>query len=84
MAKTTKKTKRARKPVSNGEIKIEANVPLPPKRHTYPFGEMNVGDSFFAENANSVRQASARMSREIDKKFTCRAVEGGVRAWRIE
>ena len=84
MAKTTKKIKRTRKPVSNGEIKIEAGIPLPPKRHTYPFGEMKVGDSFFAENTNSVRQGSARASKETGKKFTCRTVDGGVRAWRIE
>ncbi len=44
-----------------------------------------IGDSFFVPNgAMHVVSAAARMfGKRINMKFLCRAVDGGVRVWRI-
>jgi hypothetical protein len=76
-------------------FEIEKNIPLPPARGPlakYPFGELAVGDSFFVPETQDVagaklsrRMASAAQvsSRRSGAKYSCRAVDGGVRVWRI-
>jgi hypothetical protein len=63
-------------------IEIEKDVPLPHGRHKYPFDEMAVGDSFFAEKvkAKSLRSIAWR---HRPKQFTIRKEEEGVRCWRV-
>lgn len=76
---------------------IEKGIPPPedkPKtRNQYPFNEMKVGDSFFVpfredEDERVVRNkigTAARGARwRTGMKFVSRAVEGGVRVWRVE
>lgn len=71
-------------------IKIEKNISLPLPKSRYPFSELETGDSFFIplvsiNNINSHKQNFFRRRREMkDRKFICRAVEGGVRVWRTE
>ncbi len=71
-------------------MQIEKDVPMPmngvgsPVK--YPFKDMQVGDSVFAEGQDSVGYAAsaARAWGRINgRKFSARTVDGGVRIWRI-
>ena len=74
-------------------IKIEKGVPMvsvartigrPPK---YPFGGMDVWDSFpiSNEDLDSARSQSRRMARLLGRKFQIdRDASGSWRAWRVE
>lgn len=70
-------------------FKIEKGIPLK-QRRSYPFEEMEVGDSFFVGfeegNPNNVRaavysSASSYGSRH-NKRFATRIQGDGVRVWR--
>jgi hypothetical protein len=71
-------------------LKIEKKVPLPVLRKKgptkFPWLEMQVGDSFFVPEGNLVnlRSNASRASGVYQKTFTARAVEGGVRVWRVK
>lgn len=72
------------------EFKIEKGVPLPPKKsggrgRKHPFYEMEVGDSVLVvgKERNIVSGLVGNPSRKYGFKFATRAVEGGVRVWRI-
>ena len=69
---------------------IEQNVPLPPPRNnsSYPFDQLDVGESFLVEcdtnNPNGKRidrnvrsNATSANNRLAPKKFTCRRVVEG-------
>lgn len=77
---------------------IEKNVPYTDattyqgwghRLSSYPFMEMEVGDSIFIEGAKNTstckayKAATAYSSRYRERKFSARKVEGGVRIWRI-
>lgn len=68
-------------------FKIEKGVPAPGRRTKYPFGEMEVGDSFFVEhgNASALSNAACSYARYWKKpfKYSARRVDGGARIWRI-
>lgn len=83
------------------KIKIERGVPIPlvdkPERESkYPFGEMEIEESFFVPNTkpSSMHACISRFkkSKGSERKFTVRSVtekQGdkdveGVRIWRIE
>lgn len=76
------------------DIKIEKNVPISePQRGRnlkYPWPDMKKGDSFFVEGGRAMQQglnASAYVwckRHHPTRKFTTRAVDGGVRVWRIK
>ena len=72
-------------------IQIDKGIAVPDysirgRTPIYPWADMGVGDSFFVSNG---RVAAFRSTcrgacvRHKPKKFICRAVEGGVRVWRI-
>jgi len=76
-------------------FELEKGVPVPKGRRgaKYPIPEMEVGDSFFIPTKD--RAESARFRNSINgvcryakvgssKEFTLRAVEGGLRCWRIK
>lgn len=73
------------------KIKIEKNIPLPPKRNKYPFNKMEIGDSIFCAGKNtkllraSVFSASAQWAKRNNKgvKFTSAKEGSGIRIWRI-
>lgn len=74
-------------------IAIEKAVPLPethrPVRTSkYPFGAMEVGDSFLAQDikATTMYSSVARYVKASGntKKFTVRSVSDGVRVWRTQ
>ena len=76
-------------------FKIEKNKPIPRKNKykSYPFKNMEIGDSFFVpltkdtdkhSLGNNIRSATHPIRR--NKKFTTRWIpaENGFRCWRIE
>jgi hypothetical protein len=71
-------------------IKIEKNVPIPKPRSNYskyPFGEMEVGDSFVVldEDRTKIAPAVSWYGKRNNKKFTVRNLPDGVcRVWRIK
>jgi hypothetical protein len=73
---------------TNGEIKIESGVPLPPhqaRNAKYPFSAMQIGDSFFVPNVTVSSLAGCMAHarhRDAGRIYTSRTVEGGVRVWR--
>ena len=79
--------------MSDVKYAIEKGVALPDyyRVSTYPFGDMEVGDSFFVpfgdEDLNSistrVHSAVGQRNRREKRKFTTRRVSGGMRVWRI-
>lgn len=69
-------------------IQIEQNVRFPVGRGVYPFGDMDLGDSFLLtteRRANAARVASIRYVKKYQPtwEFKVRKVEGGWRLWRI-
>lgn len=76
-------------------FEIEKNIPIPkpPTGFTkYPFGEMEIGDSFFMRCSEAdvlklktrIRGATRpfRKRRNTTARFEVRRVSGGVRCWR--
>ena len=80
---------RKAKPVlaSASEFVIEKNVPIPLGHAAakYPLREMEIGDSFFVPGIGKASDFSASYmaGKRLGRKFTIRAVEGGIRVWRI-
>lgn len=75
-------------------IVIEKGIPLTAIRRKekqapkYPFGLMEIGDSFLAKGKN-IKSFSPYISvwvrrNSSDRKFSCRSVDGGVRVWRVQ
>ena len=72
--------------------KIEKDVPMPEttRQTTYPFSDMEVGDSFFAPDKTSeqLRNASSHWRKKKGWKFTAQNVieddVQGARIWRSE
>lgn len=75
---------------------IDINIPIPPKarstnprsvRNSYPFADMNIGDSFLCTNKPQIELAAAARSwakyhPEPHPKFVTRLTPEGVRIWR--
>jgi len=75
--------------MTDDEIKVEKNVPMPPSITRYPFRKMNVGDSFFAPGKTGTDISKASQIYKADGlRFTARTVvENGIkgaRAWRTK
>lgn len=72
------------------EFTIEKGIPVPKKmvdrKSKYPFGAMEVGDSFFVKDGNirNMSRISSTHAKKMPYRFSCRTVEGGVRVWRTE
>ena len=66
---------------------IEKDVPLTIKirRYTYPYKDMDVGDSFFVADGKlpTINNANYRASKVLGWKFSARKQDGGIRVWRI-
>lgn len=52
----------------------------PPK---YPFRNMEIGESFFADD-EGVRNCAHQAKIRLGRVFSVRKVEGGFRCWRLE
>ena len=66
-------------------FKIDKDVPMPNMWQKYPLGDMEIGDSFFLPRAKTqnISPMLRKYSIRNNKKFSVRAVDGGVRVWRI-
>jgi hypothetical protein len=67
--------------------RLEKGVPLPTAyagRKKYPFGEMEIGDSFSfkADELTRVRAAASYFGTRNGKKFSARKDGPGCRCWR--
>jgi hypothetical protein len=70
------------------QIKIDKGVPIPAPNFgpisKYPFTELEVGDSFFVKEKQTVMaSACAGHGKRHNKKFTTRSENGGTRVWRV-
>jgi hypothetical protein len=74
-------------------IAIEKGVDIPAgrmrKRLSYPYGEMEVGDSFVVENDCASRMVNVcgmnrKMGLRLGRKFTARKQGDDIRIWRVE
>jgi hypothetical protein len=79
-------------------IEIESGIPIPAKkgsrlkrRGTYPFVELEVGQSFFVpdkpgktnrQQLMAINSAGHHITKKTGHRFICRTVEGGIRIWR--
>ena len=71
------------------EIVIEKNIDIPPpaRRIKYPWGELELGDSFLVKDVKptSVYGLIGQANRKYTpKKFAARAIDDGTRIWRVE
>lgn len=73
------------------EIKIEKGVKYEKAKSKSlfydTFQQMDVGDSFLIKDKNEAARWGSNAflyGRMNSKKFSCRAVEGGWRVWRVE
>ncbi len=66
------------------KYKIEKNVPMGHAKTTYPFADMEVGDSFRVEIDERKKAASAANMHgsRFNMKFSVRKHEGVYRCWR--
>lgn len=66
-------------------IKIEKGIPIR-QYYKYPFGDMEVGDSFFMENikTSDVSNPASHYGATHNMKFICRKEGSGARVWRIK
>lgn len=66
-------------------MKVDKNIPFPTSR--YPFGDMEVGDSFLLPTEvrrASVHSLAIRFGRDKGIKFSIRKTPEGFRCWRIK
>jgi len=68
-------------------VNVDKDIPIPRARgyhFLYPFGEMNVGDSFAWEgDYDCLRAAASQYGRRHGMKFVTRKTRDGLRCWRI-
>lgn len=70
-------------------FEIEKGIPIPihhrPGRtRKYPFGEMDIGDSFYVEAPQRrISEAASKYGKKHCEKFATRTENGGCRCWRI-
>ena len=74
----------------SGLFAIEKGIPIPPHGNSrtskYPWADLCVGDSFFVPGVKTDAMAGskANATKKYNAKYSMRAVDGGVRVWRIE
>lgn len=69
-------------------MKIEKNVPMPPRGYELPFDQMDIGDSFVLPEAVSHSYARILIHKfqksNGAKKFSLRRTADGYRCWRVK
>lgn len=71
------------------DFKIEKCIPAPLSRqpHQYPFDQMEVGDSFLIPGAKITAEvfgSIAHRKNRYGEGYRCRAVDDGLRVWRVK
>jgi hypothetical protein len=64
-------------------MQIEKDIPIP-RVYSYPYAELEVGDSFLVEgkSIHNVCNMNTRASKRLGYTLVARKVEGGIRVWR--
>jgi len=67
---------------------IEDGIPVPRRKspnERYPWHDLGLEQSFFVPSGNlkSLRAAASQMKRKTKHDYLVRAVDGGVRIWRV-
>lgn len=69
-------------------LEIEKNIPVPKLivRNTYPYKELEVGESFFVEGVGNRTMLNSNYTngKKLNRKFILRREGNGCRIWRIE
>ena len=69
-------------------MEIEKDVPLPAsvEKNSYPYRNMEIGDSFYVEGIklNTMLNTNWRWSRKLDRNFIARKEGDGIRVWRVD
>ena len=69
---------------------IEKNIPIPEitlsatGREKYPFGELEIGDSFFVADKEKMHSTVVSAAKRLNRKFRSLVENGGTRIWRVE
>ena len=65
-------------------VEISRDVPVPKPHFRYPYGVMEVGDSFVVPGGRLqiVCNANYRAGKRLGRRFTARKEDSGVRVWR--
>ena len=68
------------------EITKAIPIPMPIKRHNYPYEQLQVGESFWVAGVTmqALCNSNRRQSKRLGRKFVCRKEKDGVRIWRVE
>lgn len=80
--------------------KIETGIPIPAKmgrppapKALYPFADLQPGQSFFVKKTSTklakkcsrtLSVLSSQYAKRLQRRFTIRTLENGVRVWRVE
>lgn len=67
-------------------MKIEKNIPMPPRGYDWPFDQLEIGDSFLLPEKVSpgyARHLIHATQKKLSKKFSLRRTGEGHRCWRI-
>jgi hypothetical protein len=67
-------------------MKIEKNVPMPPRGYELPFEQMEIGDSFLLPagvSAGYARTLIHKAQNKLDRGFSLRRTDDGYRCWRV-
>ena len=67
---------------------IDTDIPIPRRpsiNERYPWYKLEVGHSFFVSNGSlkSLRSSASQMKAKTKHKYLVRAVDDGIRVWRI-
>lgn len=65
---------------------VEKGIPVPVgSTCKHPWPQMEVGDSVFVKNGrHGVASAAQQWGQRHGRTFTARAVDGGIRVWRVK
>jgi hypothetical protein len=64
-------------------IQVDKGIPIPKyNKSKYPFGEMEIGDSFFL--ARKAFRLTSYYGNKFGMTFISRTVENGIRIWRTK
>ena len=69
-------------------MKIDTNVPMPESvvRNSYPYREMQVGESFLVIGVRleTMLNTNWRWGKKMNRRYVARTEGAGVRVWRVE
>ena len=67
------------------QVELTTDIPIPRPRNKYPYESMEVGDSFLVTGVQMqlICNYNYRAKKRLNRVFTARLQEDGVRVWRV-